>query len=259
MWQRELCERLELHGRIIISQHGINGTLGGTIEDLRAYKRAMKLSKTFDDIAYKWSEGTREDFPKLSIKVRSELVTLAPKEDFDVFDSGHALTPKQWHEALQNNPDAVIIDARNDYESGIGKFKGAITPPIKAFRDIKESLEELPKDKPIYTYCTGDIRCEYLSAYMKSEGFQDVYHLDGGIVKYGQEFGDDGLWDGKCYVFDKRRSIAFSDSVQDIGECSTCGEKTSNQIDCDNQFCGEQLIRCQKCSNSNLFCSTHTV
>ncbi len=205
-WQRELCLRLNLKGRIIINKHGINGTLGGELADVKTYVKEMKLTKEFKDIEYKWSDGRRDDFPKLSIKVRKELVTLEPEEDFDVFDKGTPLRPEQWHAYLEEHPDAIIFDARNDYESQVGKFKNAITPDIKTFKDVKKELDKLPKDQPVLTYCTGDIRCEYLSAYMKHKGFQDVYHLDGGIVKYGQQFGDDGFWEGKCYVFDKRMS-----------------------------------------------------
>lgn len=256
-WQRELCEKLNLKGRVIVSEHGINGTLGGKMDDLKAYKKAMNASKVFDDIEYKWSDGTRDDFPRLSVKVRDELVTLSPDKKFDVFDKGTPLRPKAWHEHLKKNPKATIIDARNDYESEIGKFKGAITPKIKTFRDIKPELDNLPRNKPIYTYCTGDIRCEYLSAYMKSEGFTDVYHLDGGVVKYGQEFKDDGLWEGKCYVFDQRKNIAFSDKAKDIATCVHCGRNTSNQVDCDNPQCSLQIVICPKCVKLKTHCVSH--
>lgn len=256
-WQRELCTRLNLRGRVIVNEHGINGTLGGEMDDLKSYKKAMNASKVFKDIEYKWSDGTRDDFPRLSIKVRDELVTLAPGKKFDVFNQGTPLRPKAWHEHLTKNPEAIVLDARNDYESGIGKFKGAVTPKIKTFRDIKPEIDKLPRDQPVYTYCTGDIRCEYLSAYMKNEGFQDVYHLEGGIVKYGQEFKDDGLWEGKCYVFDKRKNLAFSDKSQDIASCVHCKKPTSHQVDCDNPECSLQIIVCEDCEPKKTHCSNH--
>jgi len=256
-WQRELCTRLNLKGRVIVNEHGINGTLGGDMDDLKSYKKAMNASGTFKDIEYKWSDGERDDFPRLSIKVRDELVTLAPGKTFDVFDRGTPLRPKAWHEHLTKNTGAVVIDARNDYESSIGKFKGALTPDIKTFRDIKPEIDKLPKDQPVYTYCTGDIRCEYLSAYMKNEGFKDVYHLEGGIVKYGQEFKDDGLWEGKCYVFDKRKNLAFSDKSADIANCVHCQAPTSHQVDCDNAECSLQIIVCEACEPKRTHCSNH--
>ncbi len=246
-WQNSLCQKLGLKGRIIISDHGINGTLGGAIADVKAYIKNMNLHPSFKGIEYKWSDGKGDDFPKLSVKVRKELVTLAPDEDFDVFDKGTALRPKAWHKYLADHPDVIVFDARNDYESAIGKFKGAITPAIKNFRDVKTEIEKLPKDKPVLTYCTGDIRCEYLSAYMKHKGFKDVYHLDGGIVKYGQEFGDEGFWEGKCYVFDNRISLPFSEKSKDIGVCVHCESPTSNYINCGNVACNRQVLVCDKC------------
>ncbi len=253
-WQRNLCERLNLKGRIIIARQGINGTVGGHIDDVKQYIRDMNKHPLFKGIQYKWSDGQASDFPRLSVKVRDELVTLAPDEEFDVFNSTKGLKPKAWHKYLQEHPDAIVLDARNDYESDIGAFKGknVVKPKIKNFRDIKPELDKLPKDQPVLTYCTGDIRCEYLSAYMKHKGFDEVYHLDGGIVKYGQEFGDEGHWEGKCFVFDKRMNLAFSGDSLDIGECVHCGDKTSNHENCANKICNRLVLVCKKCANRDL-------
>jgi UPF0176 protein len=257
-WQRELCRRLNLKGRIIIAEHGINGTLGGELEDVKTYVKEMNLTPQFKGIEYKWSDGSRDDFPKLSIKVRQELVTLEPEADFDVFDKGTPLRPEAWHAYLEEHPDAIIFDARNNYESQVGKFKNAITPDIKTFKDVKDELEKLPKDQPVLTYCTGDIRCEYLSAYMKHRGFQDVYHLDGGIVKYGQAYGDSGFWQGKCYVFDKRKSVAFSQDSADIGHCANCGTQTSHQENCADPSCNLQFVVCENCAKqAQVSCDRH--
>lgn len=260
-WQRELCERLELKGRIIIAKHGINGTLGGKLTSVKAYVKAMNLTEQFKGIQYKWSDGSANDFPKLSIKVRDELVTLAPGEQFDVFNSTKGLKPKAWHKYLEEHPDTIVLDARNDYESDIGAFKGknVIKPKIKNFRDIKPELDKLPKDQPILTYCTGDIRCEYLSAYMKHTGFDEVYHLDGGVAKYGQQFGDDGHWEGKLYVFDKRMKLAFSDKSKDIGQCVHCGNKTSNHINCADKSCNRLILVCQNCQTKTTHCQQHVI
>lgn len=252
LWQRLLCEKLGLTGRIIISEHGINGTLGGDIEDVKAYVRAMNLHSLFKDINYKWSEGTGNDFPRLSVKVRDELVTLAPDEKFDVFDAGIGLRPARWHKLLSENPDMPLLDARNEYESDIGTFKGAITPKINTFKEIKETLKDLDRDEPVATFCTGDVRCEYLSAYMKHLGFKEVYHLDGGIVKYGQRYGDRGLWDGKCYVFDGRMNIGFGEDgaeSTDVASCVYCGESSSRQVNCLTLKCQSQLVVCENCAD----------
>jgi UPF0176 protein len=251
-WQRNLCERLKLKGRIIISKQGINGTLGGEMDDVKMYIRDMNKHPLFKRIEYKWSDGSREDFPRLSVRVRPELVTLAPDENFDVFNSTKGLKPKAWHKYLEDHPDAIVLDARNDYESEIGAFKtgNVVKPKIKNFRDIKPELEKLPKDKPILTYCTGDVRCEYLSAYMKHKGFEEVYHLDGGIVKYGEEFKDNGHWEGKCFVFDQRLNVAFSDKSADIGKCVHCGSKTSNHVNCSNVACNRLILACTACAGT---------
>lgn len=253
LWQKALCENLNLTGRVILAKHGINGTLGGTLDECKAYVKAMKKSSKFKDTQFKWSEGTGDDFPKLSVKVRKELVTLDPEHEFDVFNKSKGLSPQQWHEYLEKHPDVTLLDARNVYESEIGVFKGEnlIAPKINAFREIKEHLDDIPKDKPVLTYCTGDVRCEYLSAYMKDKGFDEVYHLEGGIVKYGQKYGKDGFWDGKCFTFDNRMKLDFAD---DIAECRSCGEKTSEQINCEEPTCNELQVICDKCQEKGFKC-----
>ncbi len=253
-WQRNLCERLNLKGRIIVAKQGINGTLGGDIKDVKMYVRDMNRHPLFKGIQYKWSEGGSNDFPRLSVKVRPELVTLAPDEKFDVFNSTKGLKPKAWHEYLEKHPETTVLDARNDYESEIGAFKGknVIKSNIKNFRDIKPQLDKLPKDKPVLTYCTGDVRCEYLSAYMKHKGFEEVYHLDGGIVKYGELYGDNGYWEGKCFVFDDRLNIAFSDNSKDIGQCVHCQTNTSNHENCAVKSCNRLVLVCPRCADNDL-------
>lgn len=255
LWQKALCEKLGLKGRIILASHGINGTLGGSLEACKAYVKVMKQSSKFKDTQFKWSEGTGEDFPKLSVKVRKELVTLDPEKEFDVYNKSKGLSPSQWHEYLEKNPDVTLLDARNIYESEIGVFKAGsknlIAPKIKAFREIKEHLDDIPKDKPILTYCTGDVRCEYLSAYMKDRGFKEVYHLEGGIVKYGQQFGDKGFWDGQCFTFDNRMKLDFA---KDIATCRQCGKKTSEQINCDVAKCNELQVICRDCQKDGFKC-----
>ncbi|HEX9679406.1 MAG TPA: rhodanese-related sulfurtransferase [Candidatus Saccharimonadales bacterium] len=249
LWQQELCKRLGLKGRIIVADQGINGTLGGKVGSLKTYIKAIKETGLFKGIKFKWSDGGPDDFPRLSVKVRPELVTLAPEEKFDIFNSSRGLRPKDWHQYLKDHPQTVVLDARNHYESQIGHFKAKnlIKPKINNFREIKPLLEVLPKDQPVLTYCTGDIRCEYLSAYMSHKGFEEVYHLDGGIVKYGQEFKDDGLWEGKCFVFDNRMSLAFSDKVKDIGDCWHCGSATSAYINCADKTCNRLMLVCDDC------------
>lgn len=271
-WQTVLCAEAGLNGRIIVSDHGINGTLGGDKEALEYYIEQMesvqelngkdwsepfpgRFSADLSGIEYKWSNGGYSDFPRLSVKCRKELVTLDPDTKFNPMNKSVGLRPKEWHEYIKNNPDVPILDARNDYESDVGKFKGAITPKISAFKELKPELDKLDKNKPLLTYCTGDIRCEYLSAYMQEKGFNEVYHLDGGIVKYGEEFGDDGFWEGKCYVFDDRTTVAFSEDAKDLADCAFCSGKTSSFRNCGNSSCNKRQIVCDSCQVENPLCS----
>lgn len=257
-WQRELCTRLNLKGRILISKHGINGTLGGDLSNLKAYKKAMNESVIFKDITYKWSDGGSEHFPKLKVKVKPEIVAFdAPDEitvtEKGITNGGKHLKPEALHKLIEEKGDDVIFyDGRNKYEAEIGRFKNTIIPDATTSRDFKKDIEDgeisKHKDKPIVTYCTGGIRCEILSAMMKNRGFKEVYQIDGGIVKYGEKYGDDGLWEGKLFVFDDRMQMGFSDKAKDIASCEKCGTKTSHQVNSTNVRRKLHVI-CEKCAN----------
>jgi len=261
LWQLELCTRLGLKGRVIISRHGINGTLGGSLDSLRAYKSSMNKTTVFKGIAYKWSEGSANDFPKLSVKVRDEIVTFQAADELVVTDKGIVgggkhLKPKDVHKLLQERGDDVVFfDGRNKYEAQIGKFKNAVVPEVENSRDFVAELEkpeyEALKDKPVVTYCTGGIRCEVLSTLMKNRGFKEVYQLDGGIVKYGEAYGDDGEWEGKLHIFDGRMVTQFSDSAKDLGECIHCQGKTSTFVNCANQQCNKLILVCKDCAKDD--------
>jgi UPF0176 protein len=241
-WQRALCQKLNLKGRILISNKGINGTLGGEHNSLKQYRRNMNEHSLFSKIDYKWSNGSADDFPKLSIKVRSETVTLGWEPSVNqngVIGGGKHLKPKQVHELIEKRGDEVVFfDGRNQYETKIGKFKKAIVPNVNTFKEYLIELDkpeyELLKKRPVVTYCTGGIRCETLSALMREKGFEEVYQIEGGIVKYGEEFKDDGYWEGKLFVFDKRMKLSFSGKSKDIAVCEKCGKNTSNQINSTN-------------------------
>lgn len=263
LWQKTLCDSLNLRGRILLSKHGINGTVGGDVEDLKAYVKATKAY--FKGIAFKWSEGAREDFPRLSVKVRDEIVTFgAPDElkvdEHGVVGGGTHLSPAQVHELVKKHGDDVVFfDGRNAYEAQVGKFKNAVVPDTRTTRDFLQDLEgdkyKEIKDKPVVTYCTGGIRCEVLSALMKNRGFKDVYQIDGGIVKYGETFKDGGLWEGKLYVFDRRLVVQFSDKAKDIGHCIHCDAKTSNFENCANNACNNLVLICGGCIQKTTTCS----
>lgn len=265
LWQRALCEKLGLKGRILISKHGINGTVGGDIESLKAYAKTTKEYASFKGTVFKWSDGTGKDFPKLSIKVRDEIVSFGAADELEVDEhgvvgGGKHLKPEEVHKLVEEKGDDVIFfDGRNAYEAKVGKFKNAIVPDVRTSKDFIKEIEDPKyddiKDKPIVTYCTGGIRCEILSSIMKKRGFKEVYQMDGGIVKYGEKYADDGLWEGSLYVFDDRMGVKFSDKAKDIGECVHCQAKTSNYENCANKACNELVLICEACKTDKDTCS----
>lgn len=264
LWQRALCEKLNLKGRILISPQGINGTVGGELDDVKAYVRATKEFAPFRRMVFKWSDGEREHFPKLSIRVRKELVGFGAPEEVQVgqqgvIGGGTHLSPEQVHTLVAEREDVVFFDGRNKHEAAVGRFKNAVVPDVTNSKDFIRELESDKyndiKDRPVITYCTGGIRCEVISAMMKKRGFKEVYQLDGGIVKYGEKYGDDGLWEGKLYVFDGRLVTQFSDKAKDIGHCIHCDAKTSNFINCAQVACNNLVLVCGDCGQTQTTCS----
>jgi len=258
LWQKSLTDGLDLRGRILISEQGLNGTVGGDIEDLKSYIKATKQFPGFKDIVFKWSDGGRDDFPRMSVKVRRELVGFQNSDDEievdenGVIGGGTHIKPHTVHEMIEKyGDDVVFFDGRNAHEAKIGRFKNAVVPNTNTSRDFLAELESDKyddiKDKKVITYCTGGIRCEAISAMMKKRGFKDVYQIDGGIVKYGEAYGDDGLWEGSLRVFDDRMTVEFSDHAKTIGECTHCGGKTSNFENCAFANCNDLVLICESC------------
>ncbi|GAA1094889.1 oxygen-dependent tRNA uridine(34) hydroxylase TrhO [Tsukamurella spumae] len=257
LWQRALCEANDLRGRIIVSRHGINVTVGGEIRAVKWYLRATREYPAFKGADVKWSEGSAADFPKLSVKVRDEIVTFGVPDELEVDDDGVRgggvhLTPDEVHAFLAERPDAVFFDGRNAIEAEIGRFSGAVVTPARTTRDFVTLLDsgeyDHLKDRPVITYCTGGVRCEVLSAVMRTRGFGEVYQLDGGIARYGERFGDGGLWEGSMYVFDRRMSVDFSDGAKRIGRCAECGTPTSRIANLAPPQDRELAVLCEGCA-----------
>ena len=256
-WQRNLCERLGLKGRVLLSPHGINATLGGPVDVLKQYVKEMNIHPKFKKTVYKWSAGSADDFPRLSVKVKDEIVNFGVADELRVDDQGVVgggkhLKPGGLHKLMKKKGDEVIFyDGRNAYEAKIGRFKDAVVPNVETSRDFVRDIEEgeiaQHKDKPIVTYCTAGIRCEILSALMKSRGYQEVYQMDGGIVKYGERYKNSGFWEGKLYVFDGRMVTSFDESAEDIGDCVHCAGKTSHFVNCINKQCNKLILVCGNC------------
>ena len=237
LWQHTLCESLGLRGRIILSSHGINATVGGDIGQVKKYVRATRGYRPFKCADIKWSDGTGSDFPRLSVKVRPEIVTFGAAGEIAVSESGvvgggDRLTPEELHELVAERDDIVFLDGRNQIEAQIGRFRDAVVPPVRATRDFLPLLEsgalDHLKDRAVVTYCTGGVRCEVLTVLMRNRGFREVYQLDGGIIRYGEKYRDGGLWQGSLFVFDDRMSVGFSADSEVIGRCADCGRPTGH-------------------------------
>ena len=260
LWQLALASAGDLRGRIIVSPHGINATVGGDLPDVKRYVRGTRQYPAFANLDVKWSEGIGEDFPRLSVKVRPEIVTFgAPSRitvDRDgVVGGGAHLSPKQVNDLVTARGDEVVfLDGRNQIEGQLGHFRDAIVPPAETTKDLLRLVDggefDQYRSRPIVTYCTGGVRCEVLSAFLVDRGFTEVYQLDGGIVRYGEEFGDDGLWEGSMYVFDGRMSVDFSDHTAVIGRCARCGSPTKNVANYPDVDGRELVVVCVECAGA---------
>ncbi len=252
-----------MRGRMIVAKEGINGTFEGTTENTEKYMEIMKADPRFADIHWKKSPGTGDAFPRLSVKVRNEIVSLHLHEnDFDPNEvTGVHLKPdelKQWYD---EGREFYIVDMRNDYELKVGKFEGTIFPGLQNFRDLRERVVELEnlKDKTVLTVCTGGVRCEKASGFLKKQGFNDVYQLDGGIVSYMEKYpGKD--FKGSLYVFDNRITMHFNtpENLTIIGNCEKCNVPSERYVNCANLMCHRHFLVCRDCAphNESAFCDT---
>lgn len=263
LWQQALAERWGLTGRIIVAPHGINGTVGGPIDAVKQYVKTTRTHPAFADLEVKWSEGSAADFPRLSVRVRPELVAFGAPGEITVTadgvqDTGTHLSPAELHRLVEDKRDAgtpvVFFDGRNAVEAKIGRFAGAVVPDTTTTRDFIAELDsgayDHLKDQPVVTYCTGGIRCEVLTALMRRRGFEELYQLDGGIVRYGEAFGDTGLWQGSLAVFDRRMRLEFSEDAAVIGRCSLCRAPTAELRNCADASCKTLDTVCDPCADA---------
>jgi UPF0176 protein len=232
-----LCASLGLKGRVIVAAEGINGTLAGPPDAVQSYMDAMHADPRFADMEFKLSEGGPDTFPRLSVKVRSEIVTLAAGVPLNA-DLDNHLSPTEWKRLLEEDPEVVVVDVRNRYESAAGKFENAIACEIDNFRELPDYLEKLAgnEDKKVLMYCTGGIRCEKASALFRHRGFKHVFQLHGGIVNYQKEHGN-AHWLGECFVFDKRMTVRVEEDLKHVGRCAHSGRPTGRFVNCLHDLC----------------------
>jgi UPF0176 protein len=250
------CLKNNIKGRVFVASEGINGTVSGLTGDIIKYKKHLRSFPEFNDIIFKEDDAEKHAFYKMHVRVKREIVN-SNLQNTLLQNGGKRLSPEELHQFYLNNKDFVIVDARNWYEAKIGKFKNAVDPELKTFRDwhIAAELLKDKKDKTIVTYCTGGIRCEKASAFLVEQGFKDVYQLDGGIVSYTKKY-PDAFWEGAVWVFDERRIVEpnSSEELKSIADCYFCGTKTSYYINCHNLDCDRILISCHKCKIENDYC-----
>jgi len=245
------CEELGLKGRVIVAEEGINGTVSGTTEACETYMAELAATPGFEDIEFKIDEADGHAFRRLTVKHRAEIVTLGVPLEVPVHErTGGYLEPDEWREMMRRE-DVVIVDGRNDYESDLGRFEGAICPPLGNFREFPEWLREHKPEldgKTILTYCTGGIRCEKLTAWMLQEGFSNVFQLHGGIVQYGKDPSTQGEgFEGVNVVFDDRVVASAGDRARPATSCCRCGAATINFVNCANVDCNKRLLMCESC------------
>lgn len=253
--QRAWCTELGLRGRIIVAEEGINGTLSGLSADVEEYTHRMAAHPLFAGIDFKTDTHDRHAFKRLSIKARPEIVTLGTAVD-TIQNSGVHLAPKQFKERVED-PNVLVLDIRNDYEYAMGRFRGAVRPPIETFKEFPNWIAENfggERDREILTYCTGGIRCEKFTAYLREQGFTNVFQLRGGIVTYAKdpEVKGEGF-EGDCFMFDDRLSVPVGEP---LSRCEKCGDPCARYENCDSVDCNRLYFLCPVCElKHGLSCS----
>lgn len=249
----QLLDKLGVFGRIYVSNEGINAQISTPKLRWEDFVTAIGTIGFLKDIRLnKAIEDNGKSFYKLKIKVREKIVADGlDDESFDVTNKGIHLDAKAFNK-LADDPDTVIVDMRNHYESEVGHFKGAITPDVETFREELPVVEKIladKKDKNILLYCTGGIRCEKASAYYKHKGFTNIYQLEGGIIEYArqvQQLGLENKFVGKNFVFDERLGERISDEV--ISTCHQCGVPCDTHVNCENDACHILFLQCPSCA-----------
>lgn len=245
----EVCDKHDIRGTLLLATEGINGTIAGLPEDIRAVLEFLRKEPRFADLVHKESYSEKPPFYRLKVRLKKEIVTLGvPGVDPNTM-AGKYVKPQDWN-ALISDPDVVVVDTRNDYEVAIGTFKGALDPKTSSFRELPQWVEQmqdaLREKKKIAMFCTGGIRCEKSTAFMRSQGFEEVYHLEGGILKYLETVPpEESMWEGECFVFDERVSVGHALVPGDYEFCRACRYPISAEDKASENF--EEGVTCPHC------------
>ena len=242
---------LSIHGTILLGQEGINGTISGSKDNIDKAIAYIRQLKNFNDTDIKFSEASINPFARLKIKLKKEIVTIGDKTIKPQEVTGNYIDPKDWNDLIDDN-NTILIDTRNDYECAIGTFKNAINPKTVRFRDFPKWVKtqnfsnEDKKNKKIAMFCTGGIRCEKASSFMMNDGFKDVNHLKGGVLKYFEDVPEKkSLWLGECFVFDDRVSVRHDLKVGSYDMCHGCRMPITDADKKSNNYI--KGVACPKC------------
>jgi UPF0176 protein len=229
---KALCDLHKVKGTLLLASEGINGTIAGTREGIDAVLSYLHSDERLKDIEHKESFASEQPFYRMKVRPKKEIVTLGVPGVNPGKKVGTYVSPEAWNELI-SDPEVVVIDTRNDYEYGIGTFRGAINPNTETFRQFPEFVAKNlnpAHHKKVAMFCTGGIRCEKASSYMLEQGFETVYHLQGGILKYLENVpADESLWDGECFVFDNRVAVKHGLEEGEFDLCHGCRHPISLQ------------------------------
>ena len=244
-----VCDDNALQGTILLAAEGINATISGTERDIDTVLAWLKADPHFGDLVVKKAITNEHPFARMKVKVKREIVTLDQPSAKPTEQVGTYISPQEWNRLI-TDPEVILVDARNDYEVNIGTFKGAVNPQTQAFRQFPDYLQTHlnPHDhKKVAMFCTGGIRCEKATSYLLKQGFEEVYHLQGGILKYLEEIPEaESLWEGECFVFDERVTVRHGLQPGNYDLCRACGNPISQQDKASPQF--EVGISCPHCA-----------
>ncbi|MEY3333429.1 MAG: hypothetical protein RLZZ176_1729 [Cyanobacteriota bacterium] len=245
------CRLQEIKGTLLLAQEGINGTIAGYRQQIDAVLAFLRADSRFADLEHKESYTETPPFERMKVRLKKEIVTLGLPEINPNEKVGIYVQPEAWNDLI-SNPEVTVIDTRNDYEVTIGTFKGAENPQTQTFRDfpqyVKQHLDS-SKQKKVALFCTGGIRCEKASSYLLSQGFEEVYHLKGGILKYLEAVPpEESLWEGECFVFDERVAVDHGLEIGSHELCFCCGHPISDADKSSPKY--KEGISCSECFDS---------
>ncbi|NJM19793.1 MAG: rhodanese-related sulfurtransferase [Richelia sp. SL_2_1] len=243
-----ICQSQEIKGTILLAQEGINGTIAGSRQGIDTVMDFLRSDSRLTDLEYKESTAESPPFQRLKVKLKNEIVTLGLPEINPSEQVGTYVNPQDWNQII-SDPQVTVIDTRNDYEVSIGTFRRAENPQTESFREFPEYVEKNlnpEKNKKVAMFCTGGIRCEKATSYLISQGFEQVYHLKGGILKYLEEVPkEQSLWEGECFVFDERIAVVHGLELGSYDMCLSCGHPISDIDKASSKY--EEGISCPHC------------